>query len=104
MRDAAERNDFRDHVVERVRRYGGGAEHRPIAEAARIEHGAEPAHKPFCATPTDEGQKVRLRAVQFARERLEWAGAERDATLKFGKPAPFRRIHRHFFSGFSVPS
>ena len=104
MRDAAEWNDFRDHVVKRMRRHGGSAEHRPIAEAARIEHGAEPTHKPFRATSTDKGKKVGLRAVQLARKRLKRAGTERDAALQFGEPTPFRGIHRHFFSGFSVPS
>ena len=99
---AAERNDLLGGGVQGFRRHGGGAEDGFVPKAARVEHGAEPAHEPFRTAPTDEVKKVRLRAVQLARERLERARAERDAALEFGKPALFRGIQRHFFSGSSA--
>ena len=112
VRDAEERGDLRRGGVERVGRHGGGAEHGTVAETARVEHGAEAAHEPFSAALGNEVEEVRLGAVQLARERLERAGAERDAALQLGQPAPFRggrvaprrgqRRRRHFFSGSSA--
>ena len=102
MRDAAERNDLRGRVVQRVGRHGGGAEHGPVTEATRVKDGTEAAHEPCLAATGYEVEKIGLRAVQLARKRLEWARAERDAALQFREPALFRRIQRHFFSGSSA--
>ena len=104
MRNPEKRRDLRGRIVQSALRHGSGAKHGPVTEAARIEHCSETAHYPRLATPTNEVDEIGLRAVLFTGKRLKRTGAKRDAPLKFGEPAPFRRTQRHFFSGFSVPS
>ena len=82
MGDAGEGREAGGDGVELGRGDGGGAEGRAVAEAARVEHCAEPAHETLRPALVQEREHVRLVAADLVGQRLERPLAERNPLLE----------------------
>ena len=82
---AGEGSEAGGRVVQLGRGNGGGAERRTVAEAARIEHRAEPADETLLTALVKKRQHIRLVAADLVGQRLERPSAKRNPLLKQGQ-------------------